>query len=587
MKTVYRFDTIIKFLKNRNTIFIICCVLGMLLEWFQFKGEMGMYYPSFLGTILKGLGDLAIFFVFYWYLRPKWRWVMLLPVYFYSLWCVSNITYLRFWNDFIPPAVVSMADNINKQLFLYAWNLTRLNDIVYIIVPIILTILYFIILPYKNTKFNIRTGIIGMVTCLCIIVIGQISYLKSTIPWFSEYLNLSKRDTIKFYYIERDIYKDAFVRRGYIAYFIQWLGDVIYLLNSSITLSPEEISKIEKQISLYIDNQIDSQDACQKNIIFIIAESLNSEVIEKTINGCQITPTLDSLINKDGTIYIERVIPQVKDGESSDGQRLLLTGILPLNKGAASLLYSSKNRYPSLAKLLPNHEKMVFLADDGVCWHEEEAMQTFGFEDIRNSTFFEKTYEGRGIDDKMFKYAQEEITSLHQPFFVVMVTMTMHFPFKEDDVPLIMELDSANGFNKVQKDYYNSAHTFDSALKEFLSKIPENTIVIIASDHSQNVASKVKDPTGVFIATNTGISKRITDFVGQVNLFPTTLDILNLKNLQYNGLAPSVLSSSIKGSLTPNYVERGSVSELEKANLKEAFEVSDLIIRSNYFCLGK
>lgn len=77
----------------------------------------------------------------------------------------------------------------------------------------------------------------------------------------------------------------------------------------------------------------------RKNLIVVLAESLGSWPIGLEIDGTEATPFMNSLARDTSVIYFPRVLPQVKDGRSSDAQLMLNTGLLPLESGAAASLY--------------------------------------------------------------------------------------------------------------------------------------------------------------------------------------------------------------------------------------------------------
>lgn len=91
----------------------------------------------------------------------------------------------------------------------------------------------------------------------------------------------------------------------------------------------------------------------RRNLILILTESLCAWPVGLEVGGTEVTPYLNSLARDTTVLYFPKVLPQVKDGRSSDAQLILNTGLLPLASGAASGTYGL-NTYPSLPKALKN-----------------------------------------------------------------------------------------------------------------------------------------------------------------------------------------------------------------------------------------
>lgn len=61
----------------------------------------------------------------------------------------------------------------------------------------------------------------------------------------------------------------------------------------------------------------------KKNLILILVESMQSWPINMTVKGTEVTPYINQLVKLSGSQYFSKVIPQVKDGRSSDAQLLI------------------------------------------------------------------------------------------------------------------------------------------------------------------------------------------------------------------------------------------------------------------------
>ena len=101
---------------------------------------------------------------------------------------------------------------------------------------------------------------------------------------------------------------------------------------------------------MHIQNNPNERNAAM-NCIIILAESLESWVLEKTVEDQEIMPEMNRLLHDSTTLYAPYVLSQVKGGRSVDAQLMFNTGLLPIEIGTYSLKYPN-TLYPSLVKAM-------------------------------------------------------------------------------------------------------------------------------------------------------------------------------------------------------------------------------------------
>lgn len=330
-----------------------------------------------------------------------------------------------------------------------------------------------------------------------------------------------------------------------------------------------------------------------KNVVFVIVESLNAEVIGLKVNGNEVTPTLNSLIADSSTFYSTNVIPQIKLGNSGDGQLIYNTGLLPLSNVIVSTRVGNSNKYPSLFESLGRVDNRTILPDNGVFWSQMKMQKAFGADSIYiTEDYLPLTYKF-GLDASLFRFATSKLDELKQPFTLQIVTGSMHIPFLDGEEYRLM-FESAS-YDKNVRNYYASTRYFDKELSGFIDALKakglwDNTILILASDHDQSVSladqASAKEHCNpiVFIAANSGYGGTIEHSVGQVDVFPTILHLCGHKpELDYVGVGTSMLEgrAGVYDMWTGEVV--GAVNDSIAAHLRQSFEVNELIIRGNYF----
>lgn len=580
---------------GRCIVWYVVVFIGVLLEWGLMKNELGIEYTSAVGTFMKAMGDAALILLPYWLLKPKWRWTSLLPLCLIAIWGIINLAYYRFWNDLIPPAAVTMGGNVDGNLMEYGASLLHWSDIALIGVPCLVGVGLKLIRPSLSRSLRPRMKWICVVASLLAGTAGQLSYFKTTYSWNNAISKRSLSEGLVDHFIggytgQRQLYE----YRGPLYYELRFIYDAIDLLADSKELTEGERAEISEFLKIYerkmnADNV--STDSKERNfsldslnLVYIIVESLNADMVGHRIGGVETMPVLDSLSHRQGTVVFDNVVSQIKASSSSDGHLLLMTGLLPPEKAAYSITYGSHNNFPSLADAFPDFNKYLLLADEGVCWNEGNTLRNFGLgEPLSIKDRLEYPIDEYGRDGAMFKQAIEMMKSVKEPFFMTLMTISMHIPFREKAWPLPEDLKNAHGLTQMEKDYVNMCRNTDRWIGDFLQSLPENTLVIIASDHHQEVASEeTGDTRAFFMAVNSGRTERISRTVGQVNLFPATLDILGVEK-GYGGLAPSAFNESVDGTMDSYGNIYGKPSREALDILGRAYGISDLIIRGDYF----
>lgn len=150
---------------------------------------------------------------------------------------------------------------------------------------------------------------------------------------------------------------------------------------------------------------------------------------------------------------------------------------------------------------------------------------------------------------------------------------------------------NAKNIPEVLGNYLTMVNFFDRSLAGFIKELKEqglydNTILIIASDHSQDIASLssggMTDTPMAFIATNTGVSEKINRKVGQIDIFPTIIDICGSGCAGWKGLGTTILNPDLKSAYVPEEGFKGEETHLSKRQ-QQAYDISENILRGDFF----
>jgi phosphoglycerol transferase MdoB-like AlkP superfamily enzyme len=368
------------------------------------------------------------------------------------------------------------------------------------------------------------------------------------------------------------------------------------------------------------------------NCIVILAESLESWVLERTIEGQEIMPYMNRLLRDSTTLYAPNVLSQVKGGRSIDAQLMINSGLLPVDAGVYSLKYPH-TFYPSLAKAMKERHgeacACTLTADKPIVWNQSVIVPAFGYDSLISKNHFVQ-------DEKVgphYRHQLGDVSLLRQcagkidggevwkagANLLQIITYSGHFPFVLPDY--LKEVHFSDDIPFRMRDYMTAANYTDRALGLFVEAIRsvpgyENTLIVITGDHEGLVdmrddLCREKAGRGVvseapfipFILLNvpaalrtvlhggdrdlSGACMRYKKVMGQIDIYPTLLELLGLTDYAWHGLGQSILNPAGKGiavnAHNALYGDTASVSGDDIRHLREAWKVSDKIIRYDYF----
>lgn len=224
-----------------------------------------------------------------------------------------------------------------------------------------------------------------------------------------------------------------------------------------------------------------------KNLIVIQVEALQQFVINKKINGQEITPNLNKWLSK--SLYFDNYFYQVSGGNTSDAEFMSNNSLYPAESGAAYYSYSG-NQYDSLAKQLKdkNYYTAALHGYNEGFWNRNVMYKSEKFDDFYGEHSFNINESvGLGLSDKSFlDQSVEKLKTFQQPYYSFLITLSSHFPY--DDAEGYGEFDVGEYDNTLLGNYLKGIHYTDEQLGEFLNKldkegITQNSVIVLYGDH--------------------------------------------------------------------------------------------------------
>jgi lipoteichoic acid synthase len=556
--------------------FFFLAVIVITFQFFVLRHEVILKYDDHNKTVtygLRAIADALTLLLPYWFLPTRYRrciWVIILLL---TIWIVSQLWYYRTYNDLMPFSSFTLFSNISPLLMKSIWASVHPIDWSIIISIVLLLISDCMLTKGSSNKSTRKTG-----KSICIVFSVLFIAFVHIANGYAFYLQgKGKVDNIWERYTNSNGYAYYFNMNGFVALGIYSIVEATWEAQKP---TQQEITKIENYLNNYGNHYTDNAYSSpnRKNLILIIVESLNSWVINFNIDHIEVTPFLNQLCNQDSAITALRVQPQVKDGRSSDAHFMYNTGILPLKKGAVATRYRDAS-YPSLAKALNGYTSIEFICDDAKFWNQKMTASSYGFEEIYDRNNMPHNGTDVSKDGEMFQLAATVLKKTKQPFYAQLVTISMHQPYDKSVVPATA-ISQSNQYSAEIKNYLEAVHYCDSELEKFIKNLKEadlydNSVIAIVSDHNEMDKNVIEhrekvlpeDKEIALIVLNTPYTIKYQGKLGQIDVYPTLLDIMGANHYLWKGIGQSIFRKN----------------ENRQTNLDEMWDISSLLITKGYF----
>lgn len=528
--------------------------------------DLTFFFDNFLGVVF----DTGVLLYFLWIVtRKRTKSVLALCFTITWLWSLSSIIYSRFFSRYLTLSAIgqgeSLSDNYVVRCIIHS---IQWEDLYY---PVALLLFILLLRKVKDTHKNyLKPYLKVFLSALFIDIIMHAAFciINPQLRYLNYFVH---RLYVHHIAIHRNVSQPNFAHfvRGEIRCIgaelaIEWQGKM--KLNEEqlraireITAS-SQISNIEKQLKI----------SPNRDVIFILVESYMSFTSDMKVNGREVTPFLNSL-KLDSTVYYNgRMKENVTIGESSDGQFIYMTGLLPL-RSVITVSKAHSSTLPGLPKKLGRESRMIIPTGTEM-WSQDEMCRQYAFNQLYSSKDFGGEHRSGLNDEQVFQLAMQKDKESLQPFFSVILTMTMHQPYTKQIDSTLPITDSS-----ISKDlacYLNACHYTDRQIERYFEHLKgmglyDNSLIVIAADHpvhSTDFGGVSKDIPLYIVNIPHEINEKMwTGECNQIDVYTTLLDLLGVDSEWY-GLGLSLLSSDYRNTIDA-----------------KKWDVSEWIIRGDYF----
>ena len=518
----------------------------------------------------------------------------------FSLLVLGDMWYYRSNSVFLNYHMFSMTSNL-ENLGTSIISMLRLVDILFFIDIIILA---FSNIKKRKSFRKVKRNVLGGIT----LILVSLSFL------FYLHIKIDKLDGgFKYQFLFRTSWSPNQTMGNLtpIGYHIYDAFD-FYEQSKPYVFEKDELESTKEVLKSLKEDLPDNEYAGLmkgKNLIIVQWESLETSVINKSIDGQKITPTLNKILSN--SLYFDNYYEQTYSGTSSDAELLTNTSVFPVREGATFFRYPTntyENSLPNIFKRM-GYSTLASHPDKGSYWNWLISLKSMGYDECLDSSDYDTTEKiNLGVSDKSYlNQFVDKVKELESPFMAYTITLTSHTPFDLPKDEINLKIPENLKGSKLGG-YYECINYTDKYIGNFLDRLDEegildNTVVVMYGDHEgvhkfyDDEVSAMKDlePWMVkndkrvpLIIYNKGLEgQTFSKAGGQVDLLPTVSYLFGAPKDDYNSLLTlgrNLLNTNMDYALLSNHDLVGNNLDKEKQEkIKSFIEISDKMIRGNYF----
>lgn len=582
------------------TILVFLFWLKTLLAYFvDFRLGAEGVFQYFILLINPIATTIFMFGLAFYFKRSRFFYPILMALYIgNTVLLYLNVIYFREFTDFMTVATMTGYSKVDQGLSGSSLALTNVHDILYWIDIVIILLM----MLFRKIKFDPR-GVNHRMTFAITSVAVTLFGVNLSLGEMSRPQLLTR--TFDRTYIVKYLGVDAFT-----------IYDGIksqHTSNMRKSATKSELEAVKKFTDAHYASPNKSMYGIAKgrNVFVIHLESFQQFLIDKKINGQEVTPFLNSIYHGSNTYAFDNFFHQVGQGKTSDAENMLETSTYGLSQGSLFATLGSDNTFqaaPSILKQRAGYTSAVFHGNVASFWNRNNVYKNMGYQYFFDASYYDTSGDkstGYGLKDKLlFNDSVKYLERLQQPFYAKYITVTNHFPYdldSEDEDPNFKTVDTGDS---AVDNYFVTAHYLDQSLKEFFTYLKktglyDKSIFVIYGDHygiSDSENKKLASVLGkssddwtdyddaqlqrvplMFLIPNSGGKGYISHtYGGEIDVLPTLMHLLGVSSKRYIQFGTDLFSSQHdqvvafrnQDFVTPNYTSISDVIYSNKTGKK-------------------
>lgn len=522
---------------------------------------------QYLIVLINPLGTtLLLFGLAFYFKRSRFFYPVLMGIDIANtLLLYLNVIYYREFTDFMTIATMTGYSKVNQGLSGSSLALTNLHDVFYWLdIVVILLLMLFRKIKFDPRAFSHRLAFaftsVSLVVCGLNLMVAEMDRPQLLGRTFDRV------------YIVKYLGLDAFT-----GYDLVKSEHVSQMRKSATKSQLKTVEKFTKEHYAAPNKKLFGI-AKGRNVIVIHLESFQQFLIDKKINGQEVTPFLNSLYHGQDTYAFSNFFNQVGQGKTSDAENMLETSTYGLSQGSLFATLGNDNTFqaaPAILKQRAGYTSAVFHGNVASFWNRNNVYKNLGYQYFFDASYFDTSGDkatGYGLKDKLlFADSIKYLQHLQQPFYVKYLTVTNHFPFDLDDEDKDSNFTTTNSGSSTVDNYFVTAHYLDQSLQEFFSYLDKTglakkSIIMIYGDHygisnseNKNLASVLgknaddwtdfdnvqmqRVPLMFVIPGSGGHGGIYSTYGGEIDVLPTLLHLLGISTKRYIQFGTDLFSS--------------------------------------------
>ncbi len=551
--------------------------------------SVATFFEPYQKAIFR-LGDAAVLMLPMLLLPRRCQWIQLVFLWLIAILELANVWYNAAYLDLMPLYSLTMVDNATALLAGSIAEVMRPSDLLILLPMVVITCIYCFFFRRRMAQqgMSIAGRISLIIGAILLSLYAQTIYSIPSYRWHTP-MDKRYREVVIDLSISRLTSYDDYNRKAVLtdSGLIAWLCYFFSQWQTDYSLTDSDIREINQFFGK--PQQNNSTKVSNRNLILIVVESLESWVINYSIEGRKVCPTLSSLCRQDSTLVVRHIATQTVDGMSSDAHFMYNTGLLPMASGATANRYGG-TPYLSLCKAKAEYSALSIVCDKVHFWNQGEAFRSYGYERMLDldslSTYADS--EQYGYDKVLFAYADSVLQRTPQPFIAQLVTLSMHSPYYGIKDTYRSWVSDSTSLPREERNYLALTHYFDTHLGRFINNLKssglyDNSIIAIISDHHRPI-KEAENQYIPMIVLNADTTLHYDNVVGQIDIYPTLLELLGAHDYAWRGLGFSILGNDAPTSaVTARGKIYGDTTSHRLPHQRRVWPLSNKIITGRYF----
>jgi len=353
---------------------------------------------QYLIVLINPLGTtLLLFGLAFYFKRSRFFYPVLMGIDIANtLLLYLNVIYYREFTDFMTIATMTGYSKVNQGLSGSSLALTNLHDVFYWLdIVVILLLMLFRKIKFDPRAFSHRLAFaftsVSLVVCGLNLMVAEMDRPQLLGRTFDRV------------YIVKYLGLDAFT-----GYDLVKSEHVSQMRKSATKSQLKTVEKFTKEHYAAPNKKLFGI-AKGRNVIVIHLESFQQFLIDKKINGQEVTPFLNSLYHGQDTYAFSNFFNQVGQGKTSDAENMLETSTYGLSQGSLFATLGNDNTFqaaPAILKQRAGYTSAVFHGNVASFWNRNNVYKNLGYQYFFDASYFDTSGDkatGYGLKDKLIR----------------------------------------------------------------------------------------------------------------------------------------------------------------------------------------